>query len=151
MNKIDALIRDFETSFSDKRLSKSEKKALRMKIAEAGLDQRKRDILRAKLFDIARAGALTGAADWAIEWVEDASLLLETKLGQLDSALTEYKKLTWGGHHAAAKQRIAQLLDAGPVREPHLLPARRMGPCHRAVPRGRVPARRQLRHRRSSL
>ena len=37
-------------------------------------------------------------------------LLLETKLGKLDEALKEYKKLNWGGHHAAARQRIAQLV-----------------------------------------
>ena len=37
-------------------------------------------------------------------------LLLETKLGKLDEALKAYQKLTWGSHHAAARQRIAQLV-----------------------------------------
>ena len=36
---------------------------------------------------------------------------LEEKLGKLDEALKEYRKVTWGNHAAAAQQRIARLTE----------------------------------------
>ncbi|MEM7035667.1 MAG: phospholipase D-like domain-containing protein [Bacteroidota bacterium] len=79
MNKIEELTQYFQQTFDDKHLSKSERKSLRVHIAEADLDQRKRDILRAKVFDIAKTGVQGGEGVFALEWLEDASRLLELK------------------------------------------------------------------------
>jgi mitochondrial cardiolipin hydrolase len=78
MNPIDQLAQDFEKSLADKLLTKAERQALAISIAEAGLDQRKRDILRAKVFDMAKGG-LGAEAYFTLEWLEAASRLLEAK------------------------------------------------------------------------
>jgi cardiolipin hydrolase len=78
MNPIDQLALDFQKSLADKMLTKAERQALAISIAEAGLDQRKRDILRAKVFDMAKGG-LGAEAYFTLEWLETASRLLEAK------------------------------------------------------------------------
>ena len=78
MNSIDQLAQDFKNTFSDKLLTKSERQALAVSIAEAGLDQRKRDILRAKVFDLAKSG-LGAESYFTLEWLEAATRLLEPK------------------------------------------------------------------------
>ncbi|HEV3003963.1 MAG TPA: MG2 domain-containing protein, partial [Pirellulales bacterium] len=39
------------------------------------------------------------------------AVTLEEKLGKLDEALKEYRKVTWGNHAAAAQQRISRLTE----------------------------------------
>jgi mitochondrial cardiolipin hydrolase len=78
MNPIDQLAQEFQKTLSDKLLTKAERQALAVSIAEAGLDQRKRDILRAKVFDMAKGG-LGAESYFTLEWLESASRLLEPK------------------------------------------------------------------------
>lgn len=79
MNKVDELAKKFQVTFEDKVMSKAEKKALRMVIEEADLDSRELDVLRSKVFDIAREAMKTTATMFALDWAEDASRLLLPK------------------------------------------------------------------------
>jgi mitochondrial cardiolipin hydrolase len=78
MNPIDQLAEDFKKTFDDQLLSKAERQTLAISIAEAGLDQRKRDILRSKVFDLVKDG-LGAEAYFTLEWLEGASRLLEAR------------------------------------------------------------------------
>lgn len=78
MNPIDELVLEFRKTFEDKLLTKAERQGLQIAIANAVLDQRKRDILRSKVFEIARGG-LGAEAYFTLEWLEAASRLLEAK------------------------------------------------------------------------
>lgn len=79
MSIIDSLAEAFLQSFEDKFLSKSERDALRMLVEEAQLDQRKRDVLRSKVFDIVIKAAKDSDTRFGIEWLEAATRVLEAK------------------------------------------------------------------------
>jgi mitochondrial cardiolipin hydrolase len=75
--QIDSLAAAYQKTFEDKFFSKSERDALRMLLAEANLDQRKRELLRSKVFDIAKNSAGNSDVRFMVEWLEDASRLLD--------------------------------------------------------------------------
>lgn len=78
MNIIDQITEAFQVAFDDKTLSRNERKALRQLLKEADLDDRKRDILRSKVFDIAEKGMGNYEARFILEWAEDASRLVDS-------------------------------------------------------------------------
>lgn len=90
MNIIEELAQAFKQTYDDKTLSKSERKALRSLLADANLDQRKRDILRSKVFDIAKTGISGGEAYFTLEWLEDATRLLESPAEAQSSGSSVY-------------------------------------------------------------
>ena len=77
MNIIDQISHAFQIAFDDKNLSRNERKALKKMLKEANLDQRKKDILRSRIFDIAEKGMGNYESRFVLEWAEDASRLLE--------------------------------------------------------------------------
>ncbi|HHG83703.1 MAG TPA: DUF1669 domain-containing protein [Bacteroidetes bacterium] len=90
MNIIDGLAQEFQKTFEDKNLSKSERKRLSARIKALELDQRKRDILRAKIFDIARTGINEGEIAFTIDWLEGASRLLGESAGKATKSSRVY-------------------------------------------------------------
>lgn len=76
---IDSLAEAFLESYEDKYLSKAERNALRILLNESALDQRKRDLLRAKIFDIVVQASDSSDAKFNVEWLEAASRILEAK------------------------------------------------------------------------
>lgn len=86
MNPSETLEAAFLKSFDDKFFSKAERDALRQLYVEAQLDQRKRDVLRSKLFDMARAVSKDSATTFAFEWLEAATRILEEKVEQPKAA-----------------------------------------------------------------
>lgn len=80
MSTIDELEVLFRASFEDQILSRNEKRGLKEMLAAARLDQRKRDILRSKVYDLAKNGLAAHDPRFVLDWVEDASRLLEEKL-----------------------------------------------------------------------
>lgn len=81
MSIIDQLASAFDQTFNDQQLSRNERRALKSLLKDQTLDQRKKDILRSKIFDIAEKGMGNQEARFVLEWVEDASRLLD-KLGE---------------------------------------------------------------------
>lgn len=81
MNIVDELTRAFQKTFDDKQLSRNERKALKSMLKEVELDQRKMDILRSKVFDIGEKGIKNMETRFVLEWVEDATRLLEHSQG----------------------------------------------------------------------
>lgn len=77
MNIIEQITEAFQVAFDDKTLSRNEKRALKKLLKEADLNERKRDILRSKIFDIAEKGMGNYEARFILEWAEDASRLVE--------------------------------------------------------------------------
>lgn len=82
MNPFEALELAFKKSFEDKFFSKAERDALRQQYVSARLDQRNRDVLRSKLFALARSVAKDKDSTFAFEWLEAATRVLEEKVEQ---------------------------------------------------------------------
>lgn len=80
MNAFETLEVAFKKSFEDKFFSKAERDALRQLYVASKLDQRSRDVLRAKLFEIARGVAKDNDTKFAFEWLEAATRVLEEKV-----------------------------------------------------------------------
>ncbi len=76
---IDSLAEAFLQSYDDKYLSKAERKALRQLLNESALDKRKRDLLRAKIFDIVDLAADDKDDQFSVDWLESATRLLDAK------------------------------------------------------------------------
>ncbi len=57
MDSVDALFKIFEKTFEDKKFSRAEKKAVAQLLEQDySLDKSQRDLVRGKIFDIAREG-----------------------------------------------------------------------------------------------
>ncbi len=80
MNPIDTLEFAFKKSFEDKFFSKAERDELRQLYVAAKLDQRSRDVLRSKLFAMARAVSKDNDTTFAFEWLESATRVLEERI-----------------------------------------------------------------------
>ncbi|MEY3443908.1 MAG: hypothetical protein RLZZ519_2189 [Bacteroidota bacterium] len=86
MNNYDALELAFRKSFDDKFLSKTERDSLRQLYLAANLDQSNHDVLRAKLFAMARSVSKDNDAQFAFEWLEAATRILDEKPLQAKTA-----------------------------------------------------------------
>jgi phosphatidylserine/phosphatidylglycerophosphate/cardiolipin synthase-like enzyme len=76
-NNIDALIKIFEKTFEDKNFSRSEKQAvMRLMFEDYCLDKDQRDVVRSKLFDLARTGISGHKNLNVLDWLETANKLL---------------------------------------------------------------------------
>lgn len=82
MNPFETLELAFKKSFDDKFFSKAERDAIRQLYVAAQLDQRNRDVLRAKLFAMAKSVAKDNDTNFAFEWLEAATRVLEEKVEQ---------------------------------------------------------------------
>jgi cardiolipin hydrolase len=82
MNPFESLEAAFRQSFADKFFSKAERDALRQQFVAARLDQRNRDVLRSKLYEMARAVSQDKDVTFAFEWLEAATRVLEDKVEQ---------------------------------------------------------------------
>lgn len=72
----DDILTFIKKTFEDKKLSSSEKKALKMNIEEAALDANKRNTLRAGIFNFAREQAEGEKNKEIIDWLENINKLL---------------------------------------------------------------------------
>ncbi len=86
MNTLDDLVLAFQKTFDDEVFSRNERRAMRKVLGEASLKPRERDVLRSKIFDIAEKGMGAHSGRFVLEWVEDASRLLD-KLGEKAEAV----------------------------------------------------------------
>lgn len=86
MNPFDDLVAAFQKSFEDKFFSKAERDALRLRVVEAKLDQQRRDVLRSKLYAMAKAAAKDSDTQFAFDWLEAATRVLEDKVEQAPKA-----------------------------------------------------------------
>lgn len=69
----------FKASLEDKVFSRAERKSIRQAVKESNLDDQKRAVLRAKVFDMARAQLNSVQAENILDWLESANkCLLET-------------------------------------------------------------------------
>lgn len=80
MNPFESLELAFKKSFEDKFFSKAERDALRQQYVAAKLDQQSRDVLRSKLYAMARAVSKDQDTTFAFEWLEAATRVLEEKI-----------------------------------------------------------------------
>lgn len=86
MNNYDALEFAFRKSFDDKFFSKTERDAIRELYLAANLDQSNHDVLRAKLFAMARSVSKDNDTQFAFEWLEAATRILDEKPHQPKTA-----------------------------------------------------------------
>ena len=74
---MDTLFKIFEKTFEDKKFSRAEKKAVAQLLEEDySLDKNRRDVIRGKLFDIAREGVEGKINQSVIDWLETANKVL---------------------------------------------------------------------------
>ncbi len=71
----------FKKSFDDKTFTTSEKRAITQLLSDNPLDKREHDLLRSKIFDLAKAELKTGSSIKVIDWLEESIKTLAQPTG----------------------------------------------------------------------
>lgn len=78
-NRIEQLIQLFQNSFTDLQFNGSDKKTIKDIIRTTGIDKREKDLIRSKLFDIARQRIAIDEHINVLNWLEEANKSLFTR------------------------------------------------------------------------
>ena len=82
MNSFESLELAFKKSFEDKYFSKTERDAIRQLLAAASLKKDDKDVLRSKLFAMAKSTAKDNDTAFVIEWLDASTRILDEKVDQ---------------------------------------------------------------------